>query len=134
MASARGSQVSGSIPMWSLTAILPTPGRLDHPRGPYHLRRPLVHLHHQPPPVAILVKRAVSIAKGSGEPNTVKVGKITMKQTEEIAKIKMPDLNSFDLESAMERVKGACRSLGVDVIQYSHSHPNSSVPDRLVAQ
>src|SRR5438128_11465742 len=56
------------------------------------------------PPVAILVKRAVNLAKGSAEPNRNKVGKITRKQIEEIAKIKMPDLNSFDLEGAMAQV------------------------------
>ena len=68
------------------------------------------------PPVAILVKRAVNLAKGSAEPNKNKVGKITMKQVEEIAKIKMPDLNSFTIESAVEQVKGACRSMGVEVV------------------
>jgi large subunit ribosomal protein L11 len=68
------------------------------------------------PPVAILVKRAVNLAKGSAEPNKIKVGKITMQQIEEIAKIKMPDLNSFTLESAVEQVRGACKSMGVDVI------------------
>jgi len=68
------------------------------------------------PPVAILVKRAVNLAKGSAEPNKTKVGKITMQQIEEIAKIKMPDLNSFTLESAVAQVKGACKSMGVDVI------------------
>jgi len=68
------------------------------------------------PPVAILIKRAVSLAKGSAEPNKTKVGKITMKQVEEIAKIKMPDLNSFDLEGAVNQVKGAARSMGVDVV------------------
>jgi large subunit ribosomal protein L11 len=68
------------------------------------------------PPVAILVKRAVNLAKGSAEPNKNKVGKITMQQIEEIAKIKMPDLNSFTIESAIEQVKGACKSMGVDVI------------------
>lgn len=68
------------------------------------------------PPVAILVKKAVSLAKGSAEPNKNKVGKITMKQVEEIAKLKMPDLNSFTLEGAVEQVKGACRSMGVDVV------------------
>jgi len=67
------------------------------------------------PPVAILVKRAVSLAKGSAEPNRNKVGKITLGQVEEIAKIKMPDLNCFTVEAAMEQVKGACRSMGVDV-------------------
>ncbi len=68
------------------------------------------------PPVAILVKRAVNLAKGSAEPNKTKVGKITEKQIEEIAKIKMPDLNCFTVEAAMEQVRGACRSMGVDVI------------------
>ncbi|HEX4231454.1 MAG TPA: 50S ribosomal protein L11 [Bryobacteraceae bacterium] len=67
------------------------------------------------PPVAILVKRAVSLAKGSAEPNKNKVGKITQAQIEEIAKIKMPDLNCFTLEAAVEQVKGACRSMGVDI-------------------
>ncbi|MBI5283371.1 MAG: 50S ribosomal protein L11 [Candidatus Solibacter usitatus] len=69
------------------------------------------------PPVAILVKRACNLAKGSAEPNKTKVGKITMKQVEEIAKIKMPDLNSFDIESAVAQVKGACVSMGVEVVQ-----------------
>jgi len=68
------------------------------------------------PPVAILVKRAVNLAKGSAEPNRNKVGKISLKQVEEIAKIKMQDLNSFTIESAMEQVKGACRSMGVEVV------------------
>ncbi len=68
------------------------------------------------PPVAILVKRAVNLAKGSAEPNKTKVGKITLKQVEEIAKIKMPDLNSFTVEADMEQVKGACKSMGVDVV------------------
>lgn len=68
------------------------------------------------PPVAILVKRAVNLAKGSAEPNKNKVGKITEKQLEEIAKIKMPDLNCFTLEAAVEQVKGACRSMGVEVV------------------
>jgi large subunit ribosomal protein L11 len=67
------------------------------------------------PPVAILVKRAVSLAKGSAEPNQTKVGKITEAQIEEIAKLKMPDLNCFTLEAAVAQVKGACRSMGVDV-------------------
>lgn len=67
------------------------------------------------PPVAVLVKRALSLAKGSAEPNKNKVGKITEKQIEEIAKIKMPDLNCFTLDAAVEQVKGACRSMGVEV-------------------
>jgi large subunit ribosomal protein L11 len=67
------------------------------------------------PPVAVLVKRAVNLAKGSAEPNKNKVGKITEEQIEEIAKIKMPDLNCFTLEAAIAQVKGACRSMGVEV-------------------
>jgi large subunit ribosomal protein L11 len=68
------------------------------------------------PPVPVLIKRAVSIAKGSAEPNKNRVGKITLKQVEEIAKIKLPDLNSFSLEAAMNQVKGTARSMGVDVV------------------
>jgi len=67
------------------------------------------------PPVAVLVKRACNLAKGSAEPNKNKVGKITMKQVEEIAKIKMPDLNCFTLEAAVKCVKGTAVSMGVDV-------------------
>jgi large subunit ribosomal protein L11 len=67
------------------------------------------------PPVAILIKRAVGIAKGSGEPNKNKVGKITSKQVEEIAKLKMPDLNCETLDAAMQTVRGTARSMGVEV-------------------
>ena len=67
------------------------------------------------PPVPVLIKRAAAIAKGSGEPNKNKVGKITAKQVEEIAKLKMPDLNTESLESAIKTVKGTARSMGVDV-------------------
>jgi large subunit ribosomal protein L11 len=69
------------------------------------------------PPVPVLIKRAVNLAKGSAEPNRNKVGKITMKQIEEIAKIKLPDLNSFDLEKAVNQVKGTCVSMGVEITQ-----------------
>jgi large subunit ribosomal protein L11 len=68
------------------------------------------------PPVPVLIKRAVSLAKGSPEPNKTKVGKITQKQIEEIAKLKMPDLNCFSLDAAAACVKGTARSMGVDVI------------------
>jgi large subunit ribosomal protein L11 len=67
------------------------------------------------PPVPVLIKRAVNLAKGSAEPNKNKVGKITAKQVEEIAKIKMPDLNCFDLAAAIRCVEGTARSMGVDV-------------------
>src|ERR1700737_3304130 len=67
------------------------------------------------PPVPVLIKRAVNLAKGSAEPNKNKVGTITEKQVEEIAHIKMPDLNCFDLGAAMRSVKGTARSMGVDI-------------------
>src|SRR5918996_272552 len=67
------------------------------------------------PPVAVLIKKAVGIAKGSGEPNKNKVGQITAKQVEEIAKMKLPDLNAESLEAAINTVKGTARSMGVDV-------------------
>lgn len=69
------------------------------------------------PPVAILVKKALKLERGSPTPNKAKVGKITEAQIEEIAKLKMPDLNSFTIESAIAQVRGACRSMGVDVIK-----------------
>ena len=64
----------------------------------------------------MLIKRAVNLAKGSPEPHKTKVGKITQAQIEEIAKIKMPDLNCFDLAAAMRSVAGTARSMGVDVV------------------
>ncbi len=67
------------------------------------------------PPVAVLIKRAVGIAKGSGEPNKTKVGMISMKQVEEIARLKMPDLNADDLKAAVNTVMGTARSMGVEV-------------------
>ena len=68
------------------------------------------------PPVAVLIKRAVGIAKGSGEPNKYKVGTITQKQLEEIATLKLPDLNAESLQAAVNTVKGTARSMGVDVV------------------
>ncbi len=67
------------------------------------------------PPVSSLLKKAAGLAKGSGEPNRNKVGKITMKQAEDVAKAKMPDLNTKDLAQAVEMVKGTARSMGIDV-------------------
>jgi large subunit ribosomal protein L11 len=67
------------------------------------------------PPVPVLIKRAVGIAKGSGEPNKNKVGKLTPKQVEEIAKLKLPDLNCDTLEAAMQTVRGTARSMGVEI-------------------
>jgi large subunit ribosomal protein L11 len=66
--------------------------------------------------VAVLIKREAGIAKGSGEPNKNKVAKITLKQVEGIAKLKLPDLNTDSLESAIETVKGTARSMGVEVV------------------
>ncbi len=68
------------------------------------------------PPASILLKRACGIAKGSGEPNKNKVGKVTEKQVEDIAKLKMPDLNAFDLDAAVKIVKGTARSMGIDIV------------------
>ena len=68
------------------------------------------------PPAAVLLKRAANIAKGSGEPNKTKVGTVTAKQVQEIAKLKLPDLNCDTIESAMKSVRGTARSMGLDVI------------------
>ncbi len=68
------------------------------------------------PPMAALIKKAAGLAKGSGEPNKTKVGKLTLKQVEEVARLKLVDLNTKDIKQAMEMVKGAARSIGVDVI------------------
>ena len=67
------------------------------------------------PPVAVLIKKAAQIAQGSGTPNKTKVGKISMKQVEDIAKQKLQDLNSTDLQASMRQVMGTARSMGVDV-------------------
>ena len=68
------------------------------------------------PPAAVLLKRSAGIAKGSGEPNKTTVGQVTEKQVEEIARIKMPDLNAASLEAAVMIVKGTARSMGIQVI------------------
>jgi large subunit ribosomal protein L11 len=68
------------------------------------------------PPVPVLLKRAANLAKGSAEPNKTKVGTVTARQVEEIAKTKLPDLNTTDLESAKRSVAGTARSMGIDVI------------------
>ena len=67
------------------------------------------------PPMAVLIKKAAKIEKGSGKPNLEKVAKLTKEQVEEIAKSKMPDLNAGSLEAAMSMVKGTARSMGVVV-------------------
>ena len=67
------------------------------------------------PPAAVLVRKAIGIEKGSGTPNTKKVGKISRKQLEAIAKQKMPDLTAADLDAAVRTIAGSARSMGVDV-------------------
>ncbi len=67
------------------------------------------------PPASFLLRKAAGIEKGSGEPNREKVGKISMKQVEEIAKTKMPDLNADSLEGAVQIILGTARSMGIDV-------------------
>jgi large subunit ribosomal protein L11 len=67
------------------------------------------------PPAAVLIRKAIGIEKGSGTPNTAKVGKISRKQLEEIAKLKTPDLTAADLEAAVRTIAGSARSMGVDV-------------------
>ena len=68
------------------------------------------------PPAAILIKKAIGLEKGSGQPNRNKVGKITKAQIKVIAELKMPDLNTESVESAMAMIAGAARSMGVEVI------------------
>ncbi|HEU0006549.1 MAG TPA: 50S ribosomal protein L11 [Terriglobia bacterium] len=68
------------------------------------------------PPASILLKRASGIAKGSGEPNKNKVGKVTEKQVEDIAKLKLPDLNAHDVAAAVKIVKGTARSMGIEIV------------------
>ena len=67
------------------------------------------------PPAAILLKRAAGIAKGSGSPLAPKVGSVTAKQVEEIAKTKLPDLNAASLDAAIRSIRGTARSMGIDV-------------------
>jgi len=67
------------------------------------------------PPAAVLIKKELGLEKGSGVPNRTKVGKITKAQVRKIAEIKLPDLNTDNLESAMAMVRGAARSMGVEV-------------------
>ena len=67
------------------------------------------------PPAAVLLKKAANIAKGSGEPNKTKVGKVSMKDVREIAQLKMPDLNASNIDAAVKIVLGTARSMGVEV-------------------
>jgi large subunit ribosomal protein L11 len=67
------------------------------------------------PPASVLLLKAAKIAKGSGVPNKTKVGKVTKSQVEEIAKLKMPDLNACNIEGAMRIIEGTARSMGLEV-------------------
>ena len=67
------------------------------------------------PPASVLIMTAAKIEKGSGEPNRKKVGSLSMAQIEEIAKLKLPDLNAVDLEAAVKSIMGTARSMGIDV-------------------
>ena len=69
------------------------------------------------PPVTFFLKKAAGIAKGSGAPNKDKVGKVTIKQIEDIAKIKMPDLNANDIEAAKRIIEGTAKNMGLEIIR-----------------
>jgi len=69
------------------------------------------------PPASVLLKRAAGIAKGSGEPNRNKVGRVTARQVEEIAQAKLPDLNAASLEAAVKSVRGTARSMGIEIVE-----------------
>lgn len=68
------------------------------------------------PPASVLLKQAAKIAKGSNEPNREKVGEVTKKQVEEIAKLKYEDLNAYNLEAAVKIIEGTARSMGITVV------------------
>jgi large subunit ribosomal protein L11 len=68
------------------------------------------------PPAPVLLKKAAGIAKGSSEPNRSRVGQVTREQLREIAHLKMKDLNSYDLEAAMQTIEGTARSMGIEVV------------------
>ena len=69
------------------------------------------------PPATVLLKKAAGIEKGSGTPNTNKVGKVTRAQLEEIAKVKARDLNAADLDAAVKIIAGSARSMGLEVVE-----------------
>ncbi len=68
------------------------------------------------PPASILLLKAAGIQKGSGTPNKQKIGKVTRKQVEEIARLKMPDLNAASVEAAMRTIEGTAKSMGMEVV------------------
>jgi large subunit ribosomal protein L11 len=68
------------------------------------------------PPAAVLLLKAAKVPKGSGVPNKNKIGKITRDQVREIAQLKMPDLNAFDIEAAVRTIEGTARSMGLEIV------------------
>src|SRR5258708_22669491 len=83
------------------------------------------------PPAAILLMKAAGIEKGSGEPNKTKVGKVTKKQVRDIAAIKLQDLNTTNIESAVKTVSGTARSMGLEIIRWrpgKNSKPRWATP------
>ena len=68
------------------------------------------------PPASVLLIKAAKVEKGSGEPNRVKVGRVTRQQVKEIAQLKMPDLNAATVEAAMRMVEGTARNMGIEVV------------------
>ncbi len=68
------------------------------------------------PPAAYLLKKAAGIAKGSGEPNREKVGKVSRKQLEEIAKMKLKDLNAYDVDAAVKIIEGTAKNMGLEIV------------------
>jgi large subunit ribosomal protein L11 len=68
------------------------------------------------PPASVLLKKAAGVEKGSSEPKRVKVGKVTRQQIREIAQMKMPDLNTDDIEAAMRMIEGTAKSMGIEVV------------------
>ncbi|PIF02844.1 MAG: 50S ribosomal protein L11 [Desulfococcus sp.] len=67
------------------------------------------------PPAAVLLKKAAQVARGAADPKRDRVGRVTRKQVEEIARVKMPDLNAYDLEAACSIIAGTARSMGIEV-------------------
>ena len=68
------------------------------------------------PPAAVLLMKAAKVPKGSGVPNKTKIGKVTKDQVREIAQLKMPDLNAFDIEAAVKTIEGTARSMGLEIV------------------
>jgi large subunit ribosomal protein L11 len=85
------------------------------------------------PPASILLKKAASIPKGSGEPNRTKVARISLEKVKEIAEMKMEDLNSNDIESAIKVISGTARSMGIEIKGVSDSDQEIAVPEEAVS-